>query len=221
MSYYMRDGSAMSNNSIGEDWLVLGDSITQYMNDAGITKTVADAIGVNYFVYALAGATWEVSGSTNVATNRSTALGQVANLKQDVSDGLYNPSVITLAFGTNCTNAGSFSDAKGTSSMVSAMKTVIEDLLTTYDVSKVRIGGIIPPQATGRNPETNDSIKARNDLIRRVYEYYSIPYLDLEKAGYILDANVCNNGTMGDTVHPSAIGNKVYARRLIGWIPTL
>jgi len=152
----------------------------------------------------------------------------LAALKTDVTNGIYAPTIITLAFGSNCNSEGTFwSDAANhvintdTTTMCGAMHTVIQDLIETFNVAAVRIGGIIPPQAAGRNEDVNAGIKQRNDLIRSIYEFYSIPFLDMNLAGYIMDSFICNNGTLGDTVHPSARGNQVYCRRLKGWLPTL
>lgn len=227
MSIYDINGNILGNSSTsnisGGTWLALGDSIAQYAKDQGYFDIVKEKLGLaKYFSYAFAGSTWEVQ------SDRGGVFPQYERLKEDVINGIYEPTIITVALGTNCGTVGEFwADEstktlnKDTSTMAGAMHTFLQDLLTTFSVADVRIGGIIPPQATNRNPELNEGVKARNELIRRIYEFYAIPYLDLEKEGYILDENIVDNGTMGDTVHPSAVGNEVYIRRLCGWLPTL
>ena len=227
MAIYDINGNALSSGSTSElqggTWLAMGDSIAQYMKDAGWLGVAKEKLGLaEYFSYAGAGSTWEV------LSDRGGVFPQYERLKADVINGICKPTIITVALGTNGGTLGEFwedeenhVENKDTSTIVGAMHTFLQDLVTTFDVAKVRIGGIIPPQAGGRNPEKNGGYKARNEMIRRVYEYYAIPYLDLEKEGYILDGSIVDNGTLGDGLHPSAKGNEVYIRRLCGWLPTL
>lgn len=235
MAIYDIEGNVLSNNSTsdvsGGTWLAMGDSIAQYAKDAGWFDVVKEKLGLaSYFSYCVAGTTWEcVDASADLeSTTAGGCFGQYNRMKNDVVNGIYNPTIITIALGTNCASQGEFwadestkTINKDTTTMAGAMHTILQKLLSEFSVADVRIGGIIPPQATNRNPELNEGVKARNELIRRIYEFYAIPYLDLEKEGYILDENIVDNGTMGDTVHPSAVGNEVYIRRLCGWLPTL
>ena len=224
----MKDGTLMAADYplAGGTWLLLGDSITQYMKDGGYIQTLASELKLAaYHSYAGAGATWEKQSSSSLA---GSSLGQLAALKDDVTNGIYTPTIITTAFGTNCISQGTFWEDQqeqeintDDETMCGAMHTVLQDILETFNVANVRIGGIIPPQAKGRNEEMNATIKGRNDLIRQIYKFYSIPYIDMANAGYIMDSNIVDNGTLGDTVHPSARGNQVYCRRLKGWLPTL
>lgn len=233
MPNYMKDGSLLAAESplAGGTWLLMGDSITQYMKDGGYIASLAEELGLSAFKsYALAGAQWE-SSSTPHTTGSS--LGQLAALKADVTNGIYAPTIITLAFGSNGSSQGTFWEDEedqtlntDTTTMCGAMHTVLQDLIETFNVATVRIGGIIPPQAAYRNEFLHDqngdyTYKARMDLIRSIYSFYSIPYLDMSNEGYIMASSICDNGTLGDTVHPSARGNQVYCRRLKGWLPTL
>jgi len=60
MPNYMQDGSLLAAESplAGGTWLLMGDSITQYMKDGGFISTLASELQLDTFnSYALAGAT--------------------------------------------------------------------------------------------------------------------------------------------------------------------
>ena len=236
MAIYDINGNVLSSGSTsdvsGGTWLALGDSIAQYMSDGGYCAIVEEKLGLaKRHSYATAGAMWECTDTSvdlETTTVKGNVFGQYNSMKNDVINGIYKPTIITIALGTNGASQGEFwadestkTINKNTTTMAGAMHTILQKLLSDFSVADVRIGGIIPPQAEGRNSELKENWKVRNDLIRRIYEFYSIPYLDLAKEGYILDKSIVDNGTLGDWLHPSAVGNKTYARRLCGWLPTL
>lgn len=223
------------NPLYGKTWLSLGDSITQYFKDGNYMDIVKNNLCLgNYKTYALAGALWENgqkdASTTDIetTTSKGTSFGQYNLMKADIDGGIVSPDIITIALGTNCTNVGEFWTDESThtvntdtTTMCGAMHVILQKIMANYTNENIRIGGIIPPQAKGRSSEISESTKTKLNLIRRIYEFYSIPYLDLEKEGYIIDSNIANNGTLGDGLHPSALGNKLYARKITNFIKNL
>lgn len=87
------------------------------------------------------------------------------------------------------------------------------------------IGGIIPPQRA----DGNASQKEKNELLRQIYQMYSIPYLDLERAGQIVPDNVNSVATalgksqyyLGDGLHLGANGAKQYQYKYAEFLASL
>ena len=181
--------------------------------------------------YAQAGATWECTDTSidiETTLDKGTVFGQINLLNADVDSESVNPNVITIALGTNGGVLGEFWEDEvnlilntDTTTIAGAMHVSLQKILSKYTDADIRIGGIIPPQGDARVSELNETIKQRNAMIRRIYEFYAIPYLDLEKMGGILSRKYIDNGTLGDNVHPSELGNKIYLRKLSTWIQTL
>lgn len=195
--------------------LALGDSITSYQGN-DLFQYAKSLYGLTTGVNsAVAGATWK-GGKAKVDTLIANA--DLATLLNEDYD------IITFAYGTNNdTTNGTINDSISVDSMCGNAKYCIEN--TLYYCRKAKIGGIIPPQRA----DGNAGQKEKNELLRQIYQMYSIPYLDLERNGQIVPDNINSVATnlgksqyyLGDGLHLGANGMKLYQYKYAHFIANL
>lgn len=196
--------------------LALGDSITQYQGN-DLFQYAKSIYGLTTGINSgHAGDIWK-SAKTKVDDILIAGADSATLLNSDYD-------IITFAYGTNydATN-GTINDSINVDSMCGNAKYCIENALYYCRTSK--IGGIIPPQRA----DANQTQLAKNELLRQIYQMYSIPYLDLEREGQIVPDNINSVATalgksqyyLGDGLHLGANGMKLYQYKYAHFIANL
>lgn len=211
-------GGGTSSKLATKSVIAFGDSLIQYQ-------------GTQLFRYAVS------LYGLETYRNEGHAGADWINAKTYVDDLLVSPAdsttllnenydIITFAFGTNNSNTDTYGtpdDPITANNMCGATKYCLENAL--YYCRRAKIGAIIPPQ----REEGNDVQKTRNALLRQIFENYSIPYLDLEKAGQIVPDNVNSVASalgksqyyLGDGLHLGDNGASNYQYKYAEFIASL
>lgn len=201
----------------------IGDSNTQYMG-TNLETYVKQYTGIaSLRNFGTAGAWWEVKDDEDSTTTENTSgVGKVNQLIASAdpqTNKCTDYDVITIMLGTNCNTMGAVSDtSENVHTMCGAMRYCLEKLLYYY--RGARIGGIIPPQRAEINAEQDE----RNDLIRSIYEEYSIPYLDLYREGQIVPDSTLPDGSgyyLSDGTHLGGNGQESVYRKYAAFISRL
>lgn len=184
----------------------IGDSNTQYMGSALNDNIVALTGCHSVNNMGTAGATWETSEGDTTTSNGS-CVGKVNQLIAPYLETKLatNYNVISIMMGTNCNTVGTFEDT-GVETMCGAMHYCLKKLLYYYRTGT--IVGIIPPQRLDEKNQTD-----KHKLIKQIYEYYSVPYLDLWECGQIVDAQKLDNNNpyyLGDGTHLGGNGQNQF-----------
>lgn len=223
MSFYDKDGNEVilggdgtSSKLANKSVIAFGDSIVQYQGN-NVFRYAISLYGLEtYRNEGHAGADW-----INAKTYVDNLLVSPADSTTLLNE---NYNIITFAFGTNnSVSNGTVSDLITANTMCGAAKYCIENAL--YYCRRAQIGGVIPPQ----RQEGNDIQKTRNELLRQIYEMYSIPYLDLERGGQIVPDNVNSVASalgksqyyLGDGLHLGDNGSNNYQLRYAEFIANL
>lgn len=227
MALYDGNGNVLSTNSgslaTNAKVCAIGDSNTQYMG-ANLENYVKQYTGIaSLRNFGTAGATWEVRDGENATTTaNSSGVGKVNQLIASADPNTNkcdDYDIITIMLGTNCNVRGSLSDtSNNVGTMCGAMRYCLEKLLYYY--RGARIGGIIPPQRAEINAEQEE----RNELIRAIYEEYSIPYLDLYREGQIVPDSSLPDGNgyyLSDGTHLGGNGQESVYRKYAAFISRL
>ena len=227
MALYDGNGNVLSTNSgslaTNAKVCAIGDSNTQYMG-TNLEKYVKQYTGIaSLRNFGTAGATWEVrDGEDATTTANLSGVGKVNQLIASADPDTQkcdDYDIITIMLGTNCNARGSLSDtSNNVATMCGAMRYCLEKLLYYY--RGARIGGIIPPQRA----EINAEQKERNELIRAIYEEYSIPYLDLYREGQIVPDSSLPDGNgyyISDGTHLGGNGQESVYRKYAAFISRL
>lgn len=209
---------------IGARVCAIGDSNTQYMNNQ-LETYVKKYTGIaSLRNFGTAGAWWEVreDGEEPTTTANNSGVGKVNQLiasADPMTNKCTDYDIITIMLGTNCHAIGALSDTSANvHTMCGAMRYCLEKLLYYY--RGARIGGIIPPQRAEANAEQDE----RNELIRSIYEEYSIPYLDLYREGQILPDYKTPDGSgyyLSDGLHLGGNGQESFYRKYSAFISRL
>ena len=227
MALYDGNGNILSTNSgslaTNTKVCAIGDSNTQYMG-TNLENYVKQYTGIaSLRNFGTAGATWEVrAGEDATTTANSSGVGKVNQLIASADPNTSKCTdydIITIMLGTNCNKRGSLSDtSNNVDTMCGAMRYCLEKLLYYY--RGARIGGIIPPQRAEINAEQAE----RNELIRAIYEEYSIPYLDLYREGQIVPDSSLPDGNgyyLSDGTHLGGNGQESVYRKYAAFISRL
>ena len=227
MALYDGNGNVLSTNSgslaTNAKVCAIGDSNTQYMG-TNLENYVKQYTGIaSLRNFGTAGATWEVrDGEDATTTANSSGVGKVNQLIASADPNTKkcdDYDIITIMLGTNCNGRGSLSDtSNNVDTMCGAMRYCLEKLLYYY--RGARIGGIIPPQRAEINAEQEE----RNELIRAIYEEYSIPYLDLYREGQIVPDSSLPDGNgyyLSDGTHLGGNGQESVYRKYAAFISRL
>lgn len=227
MALYDGNGNVLSTNSgslaTNTKVCAIGDSNTQYMG-TNLENYVKQYTGIaSLRNFGTAGATWEVrDGEDATTTANSSGVGKVNQLIASADPNTKkcdDYDILTIMLGTNCNKRGSLSDtSNNVDTMCGAMRYCLEKLLYYY--RGARIGGIIPPQRAEINAEQEE----RNELIRAIYEEYSIPYLDLYREGQIVPDSSLPDGNgyyLSDGTHLGGNGQESVYRKYAAFISRL
>ena len=234
-------------------WVQIGDSLTDWGGGAhcsttemdpekvmdsatgGFMKYVRDKEGILYYNQGFAGAQWQltkIDGSVNdndgnpitsePSSDQYSAVRRVDTLI--ANKDTFTPDIITILMGTNCADEGETTDTSDNLyTMCGAMRYCLENLLREFPTTP--IGILLPPQRL----EGNNWQEPRNEKIRTIAQYYSIPVLDLFHEGQIVSANrvvvdgkpTSGNGSLGDGTHLGDVGKINLGRKLCNWLKTL
>lgn len=226
----------------GKTLIVFGDSEMQYLSDtAGNIQKFKDALSIsNYKSYAVAGWEWETNNNsggepeTDPETATTGIHGQYNSFMADVSNGLINASdvgAIIWMMGTNGHSQGTFWEDDTTktavntdiTTMCGAMHEFFRRVLEDWTRADVRLMGIIPLQGKNRSEYFSESLNIRHNLLRDGHRCWSIPYLDGNAEFEIPAYTALNvdNGTMGDIVHWSPLGESMAIRKICGKLVTV
>ena len=234
-------------------WVQIGDSLTDWgggehvdvlsqdlramdkEGDTGFMRFVRDKEGVLFYNQGFAGAQWQltkIDGSVNDGQGNSItsependkycAVRRVDKLIENKA--AFTPDIITILMGTNCADEGETTDTSDNLyTMCGAIKYCLENLLREFPTTP--IGILLPPQRL----EGNGWQEPRNEKIRTIAQYYSIPVLDLFHEGQIVPANrvvvdgkpTSGNGSLTDGLHLGDVGKINLGRKLCNWLKTL
>lgn len=234
-------------------WIQIGDSLTDWGAGAHVTpggvneeelmdsaaggfmKYVRDKEGILYYNFGSAGATWEltkIDGTVNdekgnpitsePSSDQYSAVRRVDSLI--INKSTFTPDIITILMGTNGKDTGELSDTSNNLyTMCGAMRYCLENLLREFPTTP--IGIILPPQ---RLDGVNEQ-EIKNEKIRTIANYYSIPVLDIFHEGQIVGATrvpvdgkpVSGNGSLQDGTHFGDVAKENLGRKLCSWLKTL
>ena len=234
-------------------WVQIGDSLTDWGGGAhcsttelypekvmdsatdGFMKYVRDKEGILYYNQGFAGAQWQltkIDGSVNdndgnpitsePSSDQYSAVRRVDTLI--ANKDTFTPDIITILMGTNCADEGETTDTSDNLyTMCGAIRYCLENLLREFPTTP--IGILLPPQRL----EGNGWQEPRNEKIREIAQYYSIPVLDLFHEGQIVSANrvivdgkpTSGNGSLNDGTHLGDTGKINLGRKLCNWLKTL
>lgn len=216
-------GGSVDYPIIGARVCAIGDSNTQYMGK-NLETYVKQYTGIaSLRNFGTAGARWEAwNGETITTITDASGVGKVNQLIASADPNTKKCTdydIITIMLGTNCGVKGSLTDTSANvETMCGAMRYCLEKLLYYY--RGARIGGIIPPQRAEINAEQEE----RNQLIRAIYEEYSIPYLDLYREGQIVPDSSLPDGNgyyISDGTHLGGNGQESVYRKYAAFISRL
>ena len=234
-------------------WVQIGDSLTDWgggahvdvlsqdlsamdtEGDTGFMRFVRDKEGVLFYNQGFAGAQWQltkIDGSVNDSqgnpitsepeSDKYSAVRRVDKLIENKAS--FTPDIITILMGTNCADEGETTDTSDNLyTMCGAMRYCLENLLREFPTTP--IGILLPPQRL----EGNGWQEPRNEKIKTIAQYYSIPVLDLFHEGQIVSANRVvvdgkpnsGNGSLNDGTHLGDVGKINLGRKLCNWLKTL
>ena len=234
-------------------WVQIGDSLTDWgggehvdvlsqdlsgMNvdgDTGFMRYVRDKEGILFYNQGFAGAQWQltkIDGSitgndgnpitSEPESDKYCAVRRVDKLIENKAT--FTPDIITILMGTNCVDEGETTDTSDNLyTMCGAIRYCLENLLREFPTTP--IGILLPPQRL----EGNAWQEPRNEKIRTIAQYYSIPVLDLFHEGQIVSANrvvvdgkpTSGNGSLNDGTHLGDVGKINLGRKLCNWLKTL
>jgi lysophospholipase L1-like esterase len=216
-------GGSVDTPVVGARVCAIGDSNTQYMGN-NLETYVKKYTGIaSLRNFGTAGAWWEIRDDEDISTtSNASGVGKVNQLiasADPITNKCTDYDIITIMLGTNCSVKGALSDTSANvETMCGAMRYCLEKLLYYY--RGARIGGIIPPQRAEINAEQEE----RNELIRAIYEEYSIPYLDLYRAGQIVPDSTLPDGNgyyLSDGTHLGGNGQESVYRKYAAFISRL
>lgn len=234
-------------------WVQIGDSLTDWgggahvdvlsqdlsamdtEGDTGFMRFVRDKEGILFYNQGFAGAQWQltkIDGSLNDSQgnpitsepegDQYCAVRRVDKLIENKAS--FTPDIITILMGTNCADEGETTDTSDNLyTMCGAIRYCLENLLREFPTTP--IGILLPPQRL----EGNNWQEPRNEKIRTIAKYYSIPVLDLFHEGQIVPANrvvvdgkpTSGNGSLNDGIHLGDVGKINLGRKLCNWLKTL
>ena len=234
-------------------WVQIGDSLTDWgggehvdvlskdlsamdkEGDTGFMRFVRDKEGVLFYNQGFAGAQWQltkIDGSINdndgnpitsePENDKYCAVRRVDKLIENKA--AFTPDIITILMGTNCADEGETTDTSDNPyTMCGAIRYCLENLLREFPTTP--IGILLPPQRR----EGNSWQEPRNEKIRTIAQYYSIPVLDLFHEGQIVSSNrvvvegkpTSGNGSLSDGLHLGDVGKINLGRKLCNWLKTL
>ena len=126
--------------------------------------------------------------------------------------------------GTNGKDTGTLDNTSAdVYTMCGAIRYCLENLLIAFPDTP--IGIVLPPQRL----EGNSAQEEKNELIKTLANYYSIPVLDTFHEGQIVSAvrvrvdgkPNSGNGSLGDGTHLGDVGITNLGRKLCNWLKTL
>ena len=208
MAIYDIDGYKISSGSGGgierpheeKKCLCIGDSNMQFMDGMAkwTLKNLFSGIGMDCVNYAQSGSHWYYHEHELDTTDHNVGIGQLNDFLQQYGESQSLFSMVLFLLGTNdhAEDLGNFEDAPGTRSTVGYMRYTIEKILSLEGFKKGRLFGIIPARRYD-GIETLEELQSKVDMIKRVYEDYSIPYVDLFYASNIRQADLRDS----DKVH--------------------
>ena len=234
-------------------WVQIGDSLTDWgggahvdvlskdlsamdtEGDTGFMRVVRDKEGILFYNQGFAGAQWQltkIDGSINDSqgnpitsepeSDKYCGVRRVDKLIENKA--AFTPDIITILMGTNCADEGETTDTSDNLyTMCGAIRYCLENLLREFPTTP--IGILLPPQRL----EGNDWQEPRNEKIRTIAQYYSIPVLDLFHESQIVSANrvvvdgkpTSGNGSLNDGTHLGDVGKINLGRKLCNWLKTL
>lgn len=228
--YVSGDGGA--SPLAGLNWNVLGDSITEgnyWGQDPPSSTTlvpvvpywqqIADTYGINATGYGIGGTRITASSDSLGFCQRYTAMSDDADIVTvfgGINDYAYSTTVLIGTLGSS-----------DTSTIYGAMKVLCEGLLQKYPTQK--LGFILPyPFNEYKGVGTWEPY---GTALKTALEYYSIPYLDLNKTSR-LNANIdfINNtyfrqftvgGGVSDRTHPTNNGHAILASKIYSFLLSL
>lgn len=206
MALYDINGNAIATNAAsansheGERCLCIGDSNMQFMSGMH-TWTLSNlfaGIGMECVNMAQSGSHWYYPGYALNTTNHGVGIGQLNDFINTYGENqsLYSMCLFLLGTNDHAEHLGTFEDASGTESVVGYMRYTIEKILSMEGFKQGVLVGIIPARRYD-GIDTEEEMQAKVAMIKRVYEDYSIPYVDLYYAGNIRQADLRST----DNVH--------------------
>lgn len=224
-------GGSMVSPLTGKKWHVLGDSVTrgQYWDNEFVSTPLVEVVTYHQKIatdYGLVVTNYGIGGTRITATGdgqgfcqRYTAMSDTADIVTvfgGINDYAYAGNVPIGTFGST-----------DTANIYGAMKTLCEGLLQKYPTQK--LGFILPfpfneYKGAGTWSPYGTALKAS-------LEYYSIPYLDLNKNSR-LNANIdfindayfkkgFDASHTGDRTHPNTRGHAILASKIYNFLLTL
>lgn len=219
----LNTGGSSSNPISGLKWNVLGDSVTRgsyWGNDTGQPLTevvtyhqvIASQYGVNVTNYGIGGTTITAAGNGSGFCQRYTAMTDDADIVT-VFGGIND---YAWAGNTPIGTLGS----TDTANIYGAMKVLCEGLLQKYPTQKL---GFIIPYPFNEYKGAGTFLPFYNAFVTSL-NYYSIPYLDLNKNSR-LNANIDFINTAyfkdGDKTHPTTKGHVILASKIYNFLLSL
>ncbi|CAH1230647.1 hypothetical protein PAECIP111891_06709 [Paenibacillus allorhizoplanae] len=224
-------GSGSGNPLQGKKWLVLGDSVTEgsYWDNEFVSTPLVEVVTYHQRLaadYGISVTNYGIGGTKITATSDSQGFCQRYSAMSNTAD------IVTVFGGINdyadatTTPIGTFGSSD-TSTIYGAMKVLCEGLLQKYPTQK--LGFILPfPFNEYKGAGTWASY---GTALKSALEYYSIPYLDLNKNSR-LNANIdfINNAYFkkgfdvshtGDRTHPNTKGHAILASKIYSFLLTL
>lgn len=193
----------------GEKAFCIGDSNMQYWQSVFTKNKLSDCLakcGITSFEnYAQSGSHWYTSGYDLTTTDRTLAIGQINEFVNNFGANQTDYTLCLMLFGTNDheSDLGSFSDVSGANTTVGYMRYAIDKLLSIEAFAKGALFGIIPCRRYD-GIDTEAQLRAKVDMIKTVYEDYSIPYADMYYAGNVRQIDMRST----DNVHYNEDGRK-------------
>lgn len=213
-------------------WVQIGDSLTNWNGGGnegtGFMGFVHNKEGIICYNQGYAGACWElttIDGETVTSEPDSDKYSAVRRVEALITNkDTFTPDIITIMMGTNRHNEGDITDeSSNLYTMCGAIRYCLENLLRTFPT--VPIGIILPPQRL----EGIVQQESRNEKIKTIANYYSIPVLDTFHEGQIVGATRVpvdghpnsGNGSLTDGTHLGDVGITNLGRKLCNWLKTL
>lgn len=204
----------------GELAVLFGDSNMQFWTAHTPTPTTCfNAVGMGNISFATSGAKWYDESETYADSRNGTQslMGQLDKLKEKypTPNDCPNKMLYILLFGTNDGETGGYEAKAGEKNLVGAMRYSLNALLE-YDPA-ANIIGLIPTRRYDSNLGIAYSLMGeKTEVIKKVYDDYSIPYLDLYN-----DSNIRRNEiNTSDNVHLTDDGYKKLTSILRSFINT-
>ena len=179
----------------GKKCLCIGDSNMAFMG--GMAKWnlnyLFSEIGMTCVNFAQSGSHWywDYEGEDLTTTNHGVGIGQLNDFLAQYGENQTEYTMGLFLLGTNdhADLLGSFDDEPGTPSVVGYMRYTIEKMLSLPGWKQGRLFGIIPARRYDGIDKPGE-LEEKIVMIKRVYEDYSIPYVDMFYASNIRQADL-------------------------------